>query len=71
MMRCKALNYNNQPENKGLSKGSEIWRCEGILLLIAPWDKPVKLSNACIREYGLPDTIVVELAREVGKKFSW
>ncbi len=28
-----------------------------------------KVINACIRKYGKPDTIIVELAREVGKHF--
>lgn len=28
-----------------------------------------KVINACIREYGMPDTIVVELARDVGRNF--
>ncbi len=28
-----------------------------------------KVINACIREYGMPETIIVELARDVGKPF--
>ncbi len=28
-----------------------------------------KVINACIRKYGTPDTIIVEMAREVGKNF--
>ncbi len=28
-----------------------------------------KVINACIRKYGMPETIIVEMAREVGKNF--
>lgn len=65
---CKALNYNNQPENKGLSKVPKFEDVRNPVVNRA-LGQTRKVINACIREYGLPDTIVVELAREVGKNF--
>lgn len=66
---CLAAGYNHsQRENKGLSK-------------LPPFDdirNPVvnralaqarKIINAVIREYGKPENIIIELARDVGKNF--
>lgn len=67
---CKEAGYDpGKRENKGLG-------------LVPPFEdirNPVvnralgqtrKVINACIRKYGMPETIIVELARDVGKPFS-
>jgi CRISPR-associated endonuclease Csn1 len=66
---CEEAGYNHsRKENKGLGE-------------IPPFDdirNPVvnramaqarKVINACIREHGMPETIIVELARDVGRPF--
>lgn len=66
---CEAAGYDfNRFENKGLSKVPKFEDVRNPVVNRA-LGQTRKVINACIREYGLPDTIVVELAREVGKNF--
>lgn len=66
---CEEAGYNfNRQENKGLHKVPKFDDVRNPVVNRA-LAQARKVINACIREHGMPETIIVELAREVGKNF--
>lgn len=64
---CEMAGYNfNRQENKGLRKVPKFDDVRNPVVNRA-LAQARKVINACIREHGMPDMIIVELAREVGK----
>lgn len=66
---CEAARYNfNRKENKGLNKIPPFSDVRNPVVNRA-LAQTRKVINAVIRQYGMPDNIIIELAREVGKPF--
>jgi CRISPR-associated endonuclease Csn1 len=66
---CEAAGYNfNRKENKALKKLPPFSDIRNPVVNRA-MAQARKVINAVIRVYGMPETIIVELAREVGKPF--
>lgn len=63
---CEKFDYKNKPENKKLDKLPPFENVRNPVVNRA-LAQARKVINACLREHGKPETIIVELAREVGK----
>ncbi len=66
---CEAAGYNfNRKENKGLQKVPQFKDVRNPVVNRA-LAQARKIINAMIRTHGMPEKIIIELAREVGKPF--